>query len=96
MFNGLSNGELKDITFLEVKSGDSKLNSNQRDLKTPTRELRFTWKNKDLEFQAWEMAHFRLLGDDRKLPYGTSMLDKVRTAPIFVNVTVLSGLLVSS
>ncbi len=44
----------------------------------PSRELRFTWKNKDMEFQAWEVAHFRLLGDDRKLPYGTSMLDKVR------------------
>ena len=25
-----------------------------------------------------EIAHFRLLGDDRKLPYGTSMLDKIR------------------
>jgi len=24
------------------------------------------------------IAHFRLLGDDRKLPYGTSMLDKIR------------------
>ena len=46
--------------------------------KVPSRELRFTWKNKDMEFQAWEVAHFRLLGDDRKLPYGTSMLDKVR------------------
>lgn len=44
----------------------------------PTRELRFTWKNKDMEFQAWEIAHFRILGDDRKLPYGTSMLDKIR------------------
>jgi len=50
----------------------------QRDMKLPTRELRFTWKNKDMEFQAWEVAHFRLLGDDRKLPYGTSMLDKIR------------------
>ena len=46
--------------------------------KLPSRELRFAWKNKDLEFQAWEIAHFRLLGDDRKLPYGTSMLDKIR------------------
>jgi len=44
----------------------------------PTRELRFTWKNKDMEFQAWEIAHFRILGDDRKLPYGCSMLDKIR------------------
>jgi len=44
----------------------------------PSRELRFTWMNKDMEFQAWEIAHFRILGDDRKLPYGTSMLDKIR------------------
>ena len=31
-----------------------------------------------MEFQSWEVAHFRLLGDDRKLPYGTSMLEKAR------------------
>jgi hypothetical protein len=40
--------------------------------------LHFTWKNKNMEFQSWEIAHFRLLGDDRKLPYGTSMLEKAR------------------
>jgi hypothetical protein len=47
-------------------------------LNMQTRELRFSWKNKDMEFQSWEIAHFRILGDDRKLPYGTSMLDKIR------------------
>ena len=31
-----------------------------------------------MTFQSWEIAHFRLLGDDRKLPYGTSMLEKAR------------------
>ena len=40
--------------------------------------LRFKWKTKDMEFNSWEIAHFRLLGDDRKLPYGTSMLEKAR------------------
>lgn len=40
--------------------------------------LHFSWKNKNMEFQSWEVAHFRLLGDDRKLPYGTSMLEKAR------------------
>jgi hypothetical protein len=40
--------------------------------------LRFKWKVKDMEFNSWEVAHFRLLGDDRKLPYGTSMLEKAR------------------
>jgi hypothetical protein len=51
---------------------------NQSNINAPIRELRFSWKTKDLEFQSWEIAHFRLLGDDRKLPYGTSMLDKIR------------------
>jgi len=40
--------------------------------------LKFKWKVKDMEFNSWEIAHFRLLGDDRKLPYGTSMLEKAR------------------
>ena len=40
--------------------------------------LRFKWKARDMEFNSWEIAHFRLLGDDRKLPYGTSMLEKAR------------------
>jgi hypothetical protein len=44
----------------------------------PNKALTFTWKNKNMEFQTWEIAHFRLLGDDRKLPYGTSMLEKAR------------------
>jgi len=35
--------------------------------------LRFKWKAKDMEFNSWEIAHFRLLGDDRKLPYGTCL-----------------------
>ena len=40
--------------------------------------LKFSWKARDAEFNTWEVAHFRLLGDDRKLPYGTSMLEKAR------------------
>ena len=40
--------------------------------------LKFAWKARDAEFNNWEVAHFRLLGDDRKLPYGTSMLEKAR------------------
>jgi hypothetical protein len=40
--------------------------------------LKFTWKEKNMEFNTWEIGHFRILGDDRKLPYGTSMLEKAR------------------
>jgi len=49
-----------------------------QELDKDKKALHFTWKNKNMEFQSWEIAHFRLLGDDRKLPYGTSMLEKAR------------------
>jgi hypothetical protein len=49
-----------------------------QELDKEKKALHFTWKNKNMEFQSWEIAHFRLLGDDRKLPYGTSMLEKAR------------------
>ena len=40
--------------------------------------VKFIWASKELEFNAWQVAHFRLLGDDRRLPYGTSILEKAR------------------
>lgn len=40
--------------------------------------VKFIWGQRDVEFNAWQIAHFRLLGDDRRLPYGTSMLEKAR------------------
>jgi hypothetical protein len=70
--------QLPNIEIERLEGAAAKNNGQILDKKMPSRELRFTWKNKDMEFQAWEIAHFRLLGDDRKLPYGTSMLDKVR------------------
>jgi hypothetical protein len=48
------------------------------DIQFKNKTMKFVWKNKDMEFNTWEIAHFRLLGDDRKLPYGTSMLEKAR------------------
>lgn len=41
-------------------------------------KTKFFWKGRDITFNSWQMAHFRLLGDDRKLPYGTSFLEKAR------------------
>ena len=70
--------QLPNIEIERLEGAAGKTTTQNKDLKVPSRELRFQWKNKDLEFQAWEIAHFRLLGDDRKLPYGTSMLDKIR------------------
>jgi len=63
---------------IERWEGTPSATVNQKEFHIPSRELRFKWSNKEMEFQSWEIAHFRLLGDDRKLPYGTSMLDKIR------------------
>ena len=41
-------------------------------------KVTFWWRGKDIEFKSWQVAHFRLLGDDRRLPYGTSVLEKGR------------------
>jgi hypothetical protein len=70
--------QLPNLEIERIEGAASKTPNTNPDIKMISRELRFQWKNKDMEFQAWEVAHFRLLGDDRKLPYGTSMLDKIR------------------
>jgi hypothetical protein len=49
------------------------VNADEKSNKT-----KFFWKGKDVTFNSWQIAHFRLLGDDRKLPYGTSFLEKTR------------------
>ena len=43
-----------------------------------TDKVKFFWRGRDVEFNSWQIAHFRLLGDDRRLPYGTSVLEKAR------------------
>ena len=70
--------QLPNIEIERWEGKESKTPNQQNAMQLPSRELRFVWKNREMEFQAWEIAHFRLLGDDRKLPYGTSMLDKIR------------------
>jgi hypothetical protein len=63
--------ERKDGSIFPYKGMDDEETSNKK-------EVTFSWKDKNMDFNAWEIAHFRLLGDDRKLPYGTSVLEKVR------------------
>ena len=47
---------------------------NVEDTKDTSGKIKFFWRGRDVEFNSWQIAHFRLLGDDRRLPYGTSML----------------------
>jgi hypothetical protein len=52
--------------------------TQQPDSEYKTDKVKFYWRGRDVEFNSWQMAHFRLLGDDRRLPYGTSVLEKAR------------------
>lgn len=68
------------LPIIEIERLEAGMGGKSADPETnPTKKhTRFKWKQKDLEFNTWEVAHFRLLGDDRRLPYGTSMLEKAR------------------
>jgi hypothetical protein len=69
--------QLPNIEVERLERGMSPRTPNS-EVRPDEKGLRFKWKEKQMEFNTFEVAHFRLLGDDRKLPYGTSMLEKAR------------------
>jgi hypothetical protein len=70
--------QLPNIEIERLEPGSSEKSPNYGEMSSSNETLKFKWKNKQMEFQPWEIAHFRILGDDRKLPYGTSLLEKAR------------------
>jgi hypothetical protein len=70
--------ERREGNFMSKTAAYGNINGNERDMDNDESRVTFYWKNKDYEFNAWQIAHFRLLGDDRRLPYGTSVLEKAR------------------
>ena len=40
--------------------------------------VQFQWNSGGLTLENWQMAHFRILGNDRHAPYGTSVLEASR------------------
>ena len=70
--------KLPNIEIERLEPGSAEKASGYVELSSENYSLKFKWKNKQMEFQPWEIAHFRILGDDRKLPYGTSLLEKAR------------------
>jgi len=40
--------------------------------------IQFQWNAGGLTFENWQIAHFRILGNDKYSPYGTSVLDPAR------------------
>ena len=40
--------------------------------------VQYQWNSGGLTFENWQMAHFRILGNDKYAPYGTSILEPAR------------------
>lgn len=67
--------DCRQLPNFEIERRDGDFLSYLSDDKNQTK---FIWRGHNLEFTNWQVAHFRLLGDDRKIPYGTSLLEKCR------------------
>jgi hypothetical protein len=46
--------------------------------KTNPSYVQFQWNSGGLTFENWQIAHFRILGQDKYTPYGTSVLEPAR------------------
>ena len=46
--------------------------------KTNPNYVQFQWNSAGLTLENWQMAHFRILGNDKYAPYGTSVLEPAR------------------
>jgi hypothetical protein len=46
--------------------------------KTNPNYVQFQWNSGGLTFESWQIAHFRILGQDKYSPYGTSVLEPAR------------------
>ena len=59
------------LPSLEVErlEGEDKTNPNY---------VQFQWNSGGLTFENWQIAHFRILGNDKYVPYGTSVLEPCR------------------
>jgi hypothetical protein len=54
---------------VERMEGEDKTNPNY---------VQFQWNSAGMTFENWQMAHFRILGNDKYAPYGTSVLEAAR------------------
>ena len=46
--------------------------------KTNPNYVQYQWNSGGVTFENWQMGHFRVLGNDKFAPYGTSVLDSAR------------------
>jgi hypothetical protein len=46
--------------------------------KTNPNYIQYQWNSAAMTFENWQIAHFRILGNDKHAPYGTSVLEAAR------------------
>lgn len=75
------------FVFLEIDKSDGIFNFLSLPVEEIHREeaydgnpesVRFRWETMGMYFEDWQVAHFRMLEDTKKLPYGRSILDPAR------------------
>ena len=54
---------------IERLEGEDKTNPNY---------VQYQWNSAAMTLENWQMAHFRILGNDKHMPYGTSVLEPAR------------------
>ena len=69
---------------IERLEGEDKTNPNY---------IQFQWNSGGMTFENWQIAHFRILGNDKYAPYGTSVLDPSRR--IWRQLTLLEDAMMS-
>ena len=61
--------------------------------KTNPNYIQYQWNSAGMTFENWQLAHFRILGNDKHAPYGTSVLDPARR--IWRQLTLLEDAMMS-
>jgi len=61
--------------------------------KTNPNYVTYQWNSGGITFENWQVAHFRILGNDKYAPYGTSILDSARR--IWRQLTLLEDAMMS-
>ena len=67
--DGIKNAIGLPINEIERLEGEDKNNPNY---------IQYQWNSAGMTLENWQMAHFRILGNDRFAPYGTSVLEPAR------------------
>lgn len=68
----------KQLPTFEIERRDGDLATAIKNQETDKQTTEFIWRGKDISMKPFQVAHFRLLTDDRRIPYGTSIIEKAR------------------